>query len=50
MGSANQKTAIDTHRHTNKNNSNATQDVLIKPQKENKRGREQKRPTEINSK
>ena len=49
MGNANPKTTIDTHKK-GKSNTSTTLKMGIKPQEENKRGREEKRPTKTNPK
>ena len=48
MVTANQKSTIDTHTHKRKENSNTTLKLDIKSQ--NKRGREEKRPSKTNPK
>ena len=50
MGRANQKTTIDTHTQKQKKLKHNTQDGHQTIREENKRWREEKRPTKINPK
>ena len=50
MGNASQKTTIDTQTKTKKQSKRNTKDGHQSTREENKRGREQKRPTKTNPK
>ena len=50
MGTANQKSMIDTHTKKKKQSKHNSKDSYQITREKNKRGREEKRPTKTNSK